>query len=106
METRATADFDGGAAMTYEQSLECARRMLEHGVPDGMTYDEAVSLCERLILDATLCKANHSITKAAKRMGVSREGLYKRRKRLGLDIDPGGQKPIPENWRERLEATR
>lgn len=88
--------------MTYEESLETARRMLEHGVPDGMTYDEAVSLCERLILDATLCKENHSIGKAAKRLGISREGLYKRRKRLGLDIEAGGEKPVPADWRERL----
>lgn len=46
-----------------------------------------------------------SLSAAARELGITRECLYNHRKRWGLHVgDPKG-KAIPEDWRERLEAT-
>lgn len=90
--------------MTRSARLDLARKLLEDGVPDGMTLREALELCERLLVESTLLECG-SMPATAERLGLTREGLWKVRRRVGMPVrQPAGEKPIPDDWRARLEA--
>lgn len=89
----------GGEAIT-KQALSDA---LDHGVPEGVSLRELTRAYQKAVLAPTLAKAPSNAA-AARSLGISREGLYKVRERLGLPIDAAGEKPIREDWRERLES--
>lgn len=92
--------------MTRSERLDRARKLLEDGVPDGMTLREALELCERLLVESTLIECG-SMPATAERLGLTREGLWKIRKRVGMPrIQAPHEKPIPDDWRERLEEAR
>lgn len=69
---------------------------------DDETLDSLVIDFKRIVVKSVLDR-HVTAASAAKELGMTREGLWKLRKRLGLDV-PSQAKPIPDDWRERLEA--
>lgn len=88
--------------MTDPELIELAEDLIRHGCGSGMTMDEALSLCERLILEATLVNHFGNCAAAARAMGRTREYVYQARRRHGLPIAPARTGEIPGDWRERL----
>ena len=76
--------------------------LLLDGVPDGMTLREAMDVLERLVVEATMARHGGRVRDAAQALGVTREGLYRMRQRLGMPVRSGKDRAVPADWRERL----
>lgn len=80
-------------------------RIVTNGLGDDETMGDLVDELRRTVIEAAL--THHRTTKAAAYdLGMSREGLGKMRKRLGIGGPSANQTPtpIPTDWRERLNG--
>lgn len=84
------------------RSVVMPNDLIRDGVPDGMTLREAMSSIARHLVKDALARSGGSTTATARRLGMSREGFYRARRRLGMPVRQGGPVPVPEDWRERL----
>ena len=90
--------------MTRDDRIAAAEDLIRNGISPEMTLREAMHLVEGLIFEATLELHGGRVAAAARALGCSREGGYLLRRRHGLGIGPSGERPVPEDWRERLGA--
>jgi DNA-binding NtrC family response regulator len=74
---------------------------IQDGVPAGESLASLTDEFQRQVIVATL-KREKRCTRAARALGITREWLYKLRKKFGLPIEQADERPIPEDWRERL----
>ena len=79
-----------------------AAELIIDGVPDGMTLREAMAIIARHLVETALYRNGGRSSTTASALGMSREGFYRLRARLGMPVRQGGPVPVPENWRERL----
>lgn len=79
-----------------------AHDLILDGVPEGMTLREAMAIVERHLVEGALARNGGHSTATARQLGMSREGLYRLRQRLGMPMRQGGPVPVPADWRERL----
>ncbi len=77
--------------------------LIRDGIPEGMTLREAMAIVERRLVEMSLYRNGGRSTETARELGMSREGLYRLRARLGMPVRQGGPVPVPEDWRERLK---
>jgi len=66
------------------------------------TLAEAVAEFKRRVVKATI-ESHPTNGAAARSLGITREGLWKLRKRHGIHV-PSQTKAVPDDWRERLDA--
>ena len=85
-----------------DADLERELALLRDGPPAGMSLRQAMDILERRLVEATLERNRGKTTAAARELGMSREGLYRLRDRLGMPKRQGGPVPVPSDWRERL----
>ena len=64
------------------------------------TLDSLVRKFQRQVIVERI-ERETTMKSAAESLGLTREGLWKLRRRLGIPIEPQ-EKPIPDDWRERL----
>ena len=79
-----------------------AADLIRDGVPEGMTLREAMAIVERHLVETSLYRNEGRSSTTARALGMSREGFYRLRSRLGMPVRQGGPVPVPEDWRERL----
>lgn len=84
-------------------ACKTADDLIRDGVPEGMTLREAMAIVERRLVEVSLYRNGGRSTATARELGMSREGLYRLRARLGMPVRQGGPVPVPEDWRERLK---
>lgn len=75
---------------------------MSEAIKPGESLAGQVHAFKRGLIAATIEEAP-TMAEAARRLGITREGLYRLRKRYGLEI-PTQTIGIPADWRERLEA--
>ena len=81
-----------------------ALEILRDGPPPGMTFRQAMAILERRVLEAAIERNGGRTSQTARELGMSREGLFQARKRLGMAVRKGGPVPVPADWRERLRG--
>lgn len=86
----------------HTERIELVEDLIRNGVGPGMTLRQALEVCERLIVEAST-EPGETVVRTAARLGMTREGYYLAKKRLGIPV-PSATKPVPADWRERLAA--
>ena len=81
-------------------------RALDEGVPHGETIANLIEAFTLTVVEAHIERNGGAIARSAREMGRTREWLSKFRRRAGSDVESNPERPIPEDWRERLEAAR
>lgn len=92
--------------MTNEKTkpVDLARAMWD-GPPEGETLESLVDAFRAHVVAAAIAR-RETQKRTAERLGITREGLYKLRRRYGLPIAPVDKgRPIPADFRGRLVAS-
>lgn len=85
--------------------------MTSHDVVDALfigspfTMEDLVHEYRKRVIEAAMRAEENRPSRAARRLGISRERLFKLRKRYGLPISPSGEREIPADFRERLKRS-
>ncbi|MHC5059298.1 MAG: hypothetical protein ACYTKD_31985 [Planctomycetota bacterium] len=78
-------------------------RIATEGLGEGETLESLRVELDRAVVSAALAFYGKHV-RAAEALGLTREGLYKVRKRVGVESGGNHAKPIPEDWRDRLPS--
>lgn len=78
-------------------------RIATEGLGEGETLETLRADLDRAVVSAALAFYGRHV-RAAEALGLTREGLYKIRKRVGVEAGGNQAKPIPEDWRDRLPS--
>lgn len=73
----------------------------------GRYLEDLIDEFRRGVVEAALIAEDYKPSRAARRLGITREYLYKLRRRYGLPIaDPKQEPSIPKDFRARLESAK